>query len=32
MMRRNRISWHDDRAALFRGRRPVLAVQVEVTA
>jgi hypothetical protein len=28
----NRLSWPNDRAALFRTGRPDLAIQVEVTA
>jgi hypothetical protein len=30
MMRRNRLSWWNDRAALFRSGRPGLAIQVEL--
>jgi len=32
MTRWNRISWRNDRAALFRSGRPGLAIQVEVAA
>jgi hypothetical protein len=30
MTRRNRLSWRNDRAAVFRAGRPGLAIQVEV--
>jgi Bacterial regulatory proteins, tetR family len=32
MTRWNRLSWRNDRAALFRSGRPGLAIQVEVAA
>src|ERR1700676_349873 len=32
MTRWNRLSWRNDRAALFRANRPGLAIQVEIAA